>query len=254
MDYITVEGRRLECRWINPEASGPTILFLHHGLGCVSTWRDFPDKLCAAANLPGLVYSRLGYGGSDPLDRPRTPTYLNDEAVADVPKAVAAAGLKRFILVGHSDGGTMSLIQASTQPEGLAAVVVLAAHMFVEQSNLDAIAETRAQFQSTDLRDKLKKHHGSNVDGAFFGWADNWLDPAFTQLDISGYAASIQCPVLAIRGKRDEYGSPSQIERLRASATCPLEILEPDCGHFPHQEDEAAVLAAITRFLGSVLS
>ena len=250
MDYVSVGGQRIEYRRIGAPAPGrPTIVFLHHGLGCTGTWRDFPDQLCTASGLPGFVYSRLGYGGSDPVPLPRPMTYLVDDAMETLPKVLAAAEIDDFILFGHSDGGTIALIYAGAVKHGLKAAIVEAAHIFVEKSNLDAIADTRASYQATDLREKLKRHHGDNVDIAFYGWADAWLDPNFRNFNIADRAAKIDCPVLAIRGTEDEYGSPAQMACLRAVARTDLQTLEHKCGHFPHREAEAEVMAAATKFL-----
>jgi len=237
LDYLHVDGQRIECQWINTEVTdGPTLVFLHHGLGCVTTWRDFPEQICNTTGLRGFVYSRTGYGGSEAVELPRPVNYLNDEAENGLPEVLATAGITDYVLVGHSDGGSMAMIHAGTAGTGARAIIVIAGHLFVEQSNLDAIAEMKPVFETTDLRLKLQKHHGENVDTAFYGWSGNWLHPDFPDWQIFDLVPKIACPILAIRGKLDEYGSPAQIEKLRHLATAELTVLEPECGHFPHQE------------------
>jgi pimeloyl-ACP methyl ester carboxylesterase len=254
LEYLDVEGQRIECQWFNSDViEGPTLVFLHHGLGCVTTWRDFPEKICKSAGLRGFVYSRTGYGGSVGVELPRPVNYLNDEAENVLPKVLAAAGITDYVLLGHSDGGSMAMIHAGT-PGAMTgprarAIIVIAGHLFVEQSNLDAIAAMKPVYENTDLRQKLQKHHGDNVDTAFYGWSGNWLHADFPAWQIFDLVPGISCPILAIRGKRDEYGSPAQIEKLRQLATADLQVLEPDCGHFPHQEAFQDVHDDILAFL-----
>lgn len=248
-ESMRLPGGELEFRRVaGSEPVGPTLVFLHHGLGCAGTWRDFPDRLCAATRLPGFVYSRFGYGGSSPVKWPRPLTYIDDEAIEILPMVLQAAAIEDAILIGHSDGASMALIYAGAVKRGVRAIAVEAAHLFVEQSNLDAIRETKSEYVDRDLKPRLAKYHGQNVDSAFFGWSESWLQPGFEKWE-NNWVSEIECPILSIRGTLDVYGSVAQTERLRTTARSDLTIVQPDCGHFPHQEVPELTLEAMTAFI-----
>ena len=113
MPFVTVAARRIEYERIAvARAPRPTLVFLHEGFGSVAMWREFPSRVAHAANCDAVVYSRYGYGGSDPLAEDRTPRYMHDEALVALPELLAALAIDRPILVGHSDGGSIALIHA----------------------------------------------------------------------------------------------------------------------------------------------
>ena len=196
-DSIEVLGQRLECAWLGPKPSNdpdgpPTLVFLHEGLGCVALWRDFPEQLVAATGLSGFVYSRQGYGGSEPCELPRPITYMHDEGLQVLPALLAAAGIKRAILVGHSDGASIALIYAGGTPSpGLLGIILEAPHVFMEDCNTDAIAQVREAYVKTDLRARLGKYHGDNVDCAFRGWSEPWLGEGFATWNLEEYLPNI---------------------------------------------------------------
>ena len=89
--YLQVGGKRLEMAWHGPPPEeAPTLVFLHEGLGCVAQWREFPADLAAAAGCGALVYSRLGYGGSDPCPLPRPVRFMHDESIQVLPDLLEA--------------------------------------------------------------------------------------------------------------------------------------------------------------------
>lgn len=250
--HIVADGRRLECRSIGkPGPRSPTLVFLHEGLGSIALWRDFPDRVCAAAGLPGLVYSRLGYGGSEPIDEPRTVRFMHDEAIRVLPEVLRAAGLERPILVGHSDGASIALIHAGTFPEADAAVAVLAPHLFVEPVCTEAIAEIARRYEASGLREQLGRYH-DDVDGAFRRWTAIWLSDAFAAWTIEKEVAAIRCPILAIQGENDQYGTMRQLDRL-AELQPDAQLLKlPDCRHSPHLDRPEAVVEAVAAFCRAV--
>ncbi|HEX5870767.1 MAG TPA: alpha/beta hydrolase, partial [Longimicrobium sp.] len=245
----------LECRWIGPGADeAPTIVFLHEGLGSVSTWRDFPDALAAATGCGALVYSRAGYGKSDPVDLPRPVRFMHDEARL-LPDVLAAAGIREAILLGHSDGASIALIAAGTESiPGLRALVLEAPHTFAEPCGLESIAKIADVYRTTNLRERLARHHGDNTDVAFWGWNRVWLHPDFRAWNIEDALPGITVPALVVQGEDDEYGSWKQVESIQRHSGGPVETLRvPRCGHAPHAEQRDAVLAAMTRFVQGIL-
>ncbi len=256
MDVTSINGVRLEVARIAAPA-GPArapLVFLHEGLGSVAMWRDWPQALCAAAGRAGLVYSRRGYGGSDPIADVRGSgrlgaDYMHREAFEVLPALLAAEGLQAPVLVGHSDGGTIALLHASRHP--LAACVVMAPHVIVEDVSLAAIAQARQAYEAGGLRERLARFH-ADVDSAFWQWNDVWLGQPFRDFDIRPECREITAPVLAIQGTDDAYGSLRQVREIAPTAgRFELEVV-PACGHSPHKDQPAAVTARIARFLATV--
>jgi pimeloyl-ACP methyl ester carboxylesterase len=214
-------------------------------------WRDFPSRVAHATGCNAVVYSRYGYGNSDPLVAPREVRYMHDEALDALPELLDRLAIERPILVGHSDGGSIALIHAGSRLRPLAAVITLAAHVLVEEISVASIAAAKTAYETTDLRAKLARYH-ADVDSAFWGWNRIWLDPDFRAWNIEEYLSRITCPVLAIQGEDDEYGTMEQMRRIGAQ-TPDVELLElEDCRHSPHRDQPGAVLEVITRFVDRV--
>lgn len=250
-------AKRLEYRWIGPGPSGaPTLVLLHEGLGSVSHWRDFPDRLAEATGCGVLVYSRAGYGASDPADLPLPVSYMHREATEALPAVLRALEVRDAVLVGHSDGASIALIHAAQCSESpVRALVLEAPHVFVEEISVRSIAEAAEAFRRTDLRARLERHHGRNVDGAFWGWNRVWLDPDFRHWNIEALLPRVRCPVLVVQGREDPYGTLAQVEAIRRQAGGPVETLVLDgCGHAPHRDHPERVLAAMTEFVIKITS
>jgi len=249
-ENIILDGRRLEVSWWGPDAGKtPTLVLLHEGLGCVALWRDVPERLAADTGCRVFAYSRFGYGQSDPVTLPRPMTYMHDEALKVLPRVLDEAGIGRAVLVGHSDGGSIAAIHAgAVRDPRIAGIVLIAAHFFVEDLNIQSIARIRDDYGTTDFRSRLSRYH-ANVDVAFRGWNDAWLDPRFRDFDITGYLPDIAVPVLGMQGTDDPYGTEAQLHVLRRMVRSPLEIsLIQGARHAPHLEAKDAALAVIAAF------
>jgi len=248
MPFLVVARHRVEYELIEvADAAGPTLVFLHEGLGSVAMWRDFPERVARAIGCNALVYSRYGYGRSDPLAAPRTVRYMHDEAQVALPELLDQLAIDRPILIGHSDGGSIALIHAGARARPVAGVVTLAAHVYVEDVSIASIAAAKTAYETADLRARLARFH-ADVDSAFRGWNRIWLAPEFRDWNIEEYLPRIECPMLAIRGADDEYGTMEQMRRIGASVGV-AELIELDaCGHSPHRDRPDVVLAAIARY------
>ena len=233
----------------------PVLVFLHDSLGCIETWRDFPQSLSARAGLDAFVYDRRGYGRSSPFGAGRrTIRYLHEEAGA-LFALLDAAGIGRSVLFGHSDGGSIALIAAAEQPGRVDAVITEGAHVFVEDATLDGVREARTIFESPELRERLARYHGSKADAVVSAWIDTWLSPEFRGWNIESCLPRIACPVLAIQGRRDEYGTEAQVEAIvRGAGPRARSLMLPGVGHTPHRDAAAAVLAASAEFIASALA
>ncbi len=249
---------RLECQWIGsagPQA--PLLVFLHEGLGSVSMWKDWPRQVCEAAGCRGLVHSRYGYGRSTPRPaQEKWPVdFMHAQAREVLPALLLALGVDarrdKPVLFGHSDGGSIALLYAAMHPDAVAGIVVAAPHILIEEKTLASIEQARQAYLETDLRARLGRHH-ADADSAFWGWNDVWLAPAFRAWSIEEYLPRIACPVLAIQGVDDEYGTLAQIRGIRRLAP-QTELLElPGCGHTPHRDQSARVIQAVAGFVGGL--
>ena len=233
----------------SPDA--PLIVFLHEGLGSVAMWREFPLTLCDAVGARGLVYSRPGYGRSTPraTDEHWDVDFMHTHAKDVLPALLRALKVDRPPwLFGHSDGGSIALIHAAMFASKIAGVIALAPHLFVEEISVTSIANTREAYLTTALKSKLARFH-DDVDSAFWGWNDIWLNPAFLTWNIEPLLPQITCPVLAIQGFDDEYGTMAQIERI-ADALPHAQLLKLEhCGHSPHRDQPEAVVNAVRKFI-----
>ncbi|MDX2155062.1 MAG: alpha/beta hydrolase [Hyphomicrobiaceae bacterium] len=254
MPVTMVDGVRLETRLIPGRAGKPWLVLLHEGLGSVSLWRDFPDKLARHTGLATLLYSRRGYGRSEPLDGPRKPDFMHREALDALPRLLDAHGIGRAVLVGHSDGASIALIMAAHRPERVAGAVLMAPHVMVEPISQQSIARIVETYETTDLRSRLARHH-ANVDDAFLGWSRIWLDPRFRTWSLGPECQRLVVPALLIQGEDDEYGTLAQLDAIEALAPVkPQRLVLPGCGHAPWREKEAEVLAAIAPFVAHLSS
>jgi pimeloyl-ACP methyl ester carboxylesterase len=245
---------RIEHEWLGAErADAPLLIFLHEGLGSRSMWRDFPRRLCDAGQLRGLVYSRPGYGRSTPrtADERWGADFMHCQAQQLLPALRQALHIEQPAwLVGHSDGGSIALLHAVQHPDAVAGLIVMAPHLFVEDVSIASIERTREQFEGTDLAQRLARHH-DDVDSAFWGWNDIWLDPSFRSWNIEAEVARIRCPVLAIQGIADEYGTMEQIRRIRQHLPSAQLLELADCGHSPHRDQPDQVVAASAGFIAA---
>jgi len=256
---ITWRGRtvQIEHQWIGVERSAaPLIVFLHEGLGSVAMWKDFPERLCAAAGVRGLVFSRPAYGRSTPREADETwdVDFMHRQAHEVLPAFLDALALTEAPwLLGHSDGGSIALLYAARFPDAVRGLVLMAPHIFVEDVTIANIEIAREAYMNTALPAKLGRYH-DDADSAFWGWNRIWLHPPFRQWNIEAEIGTIHAPVLAIQGVDDEYGTLEQIRGI-ARRVPGTELLElPACGHSPHRDRPDAVIAAATDFIAQTSS
>lgn len=242
---------QIEYRWAGLASDDAAVMvFLHEGLGSVALWKDFPDQLCAALGLRGLVYSRPAYGHSTPraANEHWTPDFMHRQAREVLPALLGALGIQRPWLFGHSDGGSIALLHAAMFPDAVRGAIVLAPHLFVEALSVTSIAEAKVAYEHQGLRERLSRYH-ADVDSAFYGWNDIWLSPTFRDWNIERELDAIRCPLLAIQGEDDEYGTLQQITSIRDRLPATTLLALPACGHSPHRDQPQAVIDAVGRFI-----
>ncbi len=246
---LTVQGHDLEVqRTAGSTLHATELVFLHEGLGSISHWKDFPARVAEATGAAVTVYSRYGCGNSELLTEPRAVSYMHDEGLRSVPDLLAQLHIENPILVGHSDGASIALIYAGAH-DRVRSLVLLAPHVFVEELSVASIAQAKESFESTNLAEKLGQHH-RDAARTFWGWNDIWLHPDFRNWNIEEYLPRITCPILAIQGVEDQYGTMAQVQAIARQAAGPVEILALDeCGHSPQRDQTDAVVAAIAGFV-----
>jgi pimeloyl-ACP methyl ester carboxylesterase len=246
---IDLDGVRLETAWWGPPPdAAPTLVLLHEGLGCVALWRDFPERLAAATGYGVFAWSRPGYGKSDPLPLPWPVSYMHDEARRRVGRVLDAAGVRRCILAGHSDGASIAAIYAGGVSDArVRGLVLMAPHYFVEPMCITEIERARDAYETGDLRRRLARYH-EHVDVAFGGWNGAWLNPDFRVWDITEYLPHLRVPVLQVQGRDDPYGTVAQTDAMEAASMSPVETVLVPGGHSPYLQAAEPTLAAVTRF------
>lgn len=247
--FVEAGGKRLEYRcWGEPPGSGPCVVLLHEGLGCVAIWKGFPEALSAALDLPVLAYSRAGYGFSDADDLPRPLDWMTREAGV-LAEVVEAFGIRAPVLVGHSDGATIAAIAAGTARSlRVLAAVLMAPHFFTEEMGLAEIARASDRFAKSGMAGRMGKYH-RDPEATFRGWADAWLSPGFRDWNVEEALDGILAPVLVIQGREDQYGTLAQVEAVRARVPGAVTVILVGCRHVPHLEREGLVLAAIVKLM-----
>jgi len=252
---LRTEGRerelRLEYEWVGAErATAEDVVFLHEGLGSISMWRDFPRTFCERHRLAGFVFSRYGYGRSTakPPGERWGVDFMAEQADDILPKLFAALGIERPWLFGHSDGATIALLHAARHP--VAGVIAVAPHVFVEDISIASIEKARMAFESGELRRGLAKHH-ADPDSAFRGWNDVWLAPAFRDWNIERDIATIACPVLAVQGEDDEYGTLEQVRAIVRRVPQTELLVIANCGHSPHRDQPELLMHAAGAFIAA---
>jgi pimeloyl-ACP methyl ester carboxylesterase len=241
----------LEYAWVGAAQSAhPLVVFLHEGLGSVAMWKDFPDQFCEAHGLRGLVFSRYGYGNSSarPAGERWRSDFMHRQAVEVLPALFAQLGVERPWLFGHSDGGSIALLYAARYPNQVSGVVAVAPHIFAEPVSIENISAAREAYLHGDLRKRLARYH-ADVDSAFWGWNDIWLDPAFLDWNIERELASISCPLLAIQGEDDEYGTLEQVYGIKRQVPAAEVIVLAQCGHSPHRDQPAELSREAAHFI-----
>jgi pimeloyl-ACP methyl ester carboxylesterase len=248
--FIEIGASRLEYRMVVPHPDeAATFVLLHEGLGSVGLWGDFPDRLAAATGLGVFAYSRAGYGRSSASVMPRRISFMHEEARDVLPLVLDAIGLRRGVLLGHSDGASIATIYAgSVADHRIGGLVLLAPHFFTEAFGVAEIARMRALYATGDLRAKLARWH-QDPDNAFYSWSGPWLDPEFRKWDITEELSHIGVPMLVIQGEDDQYGTLDQVETAKQACQCPLEtVILPGVRHIPHREAAEETLRAIVDF------
>jgi pimeloyl-ACP methyl ester carboxylesterase len=230
---IPINNHRLYVEAYGPDSGFPVIL-LHHGLGSVKAWKGQITAL-VAAGYRVIAYDRWGYGGSDPCENLSLPYFEQD--LSDLETLLGLFGLDRVALIGHSDGGTISLYYAAQDPARVACMVVIAAHVYVEPKMIPGIQGIRRAF-THDIRMQagLERLHGDKLNAVFQGWYQGWMKPEILDWDIRPLLSRIVCPTLVIQGIDDEHATPKHAEDI-ASAIPDADLwLEPDVGHMLPQD------------------
>ena len=249
--YVTASQHRLyTCHVGELKPDKPTLVFMHDGLGCIDMWRDLPDKIAAMTGFAALIYDRWGYGKSDALTEPRQFNYRHVEALQTLPEVLAQFSIDQFILIGHSDGGAMSLLAASQFTDRVLAVATFAPQVAIPDQMQSDMLKTMQVFEEGKLKIGLEKYHGDNTTNMFYGWANAWSSDEFKGWNMAKEFKQIKCPLLTIVGAKDEYGYQHNLDAIEAGVTAPLkQLIFSTAGHAPHQDEPDWVISEIKTLL-----
>jgi pimeloyl-ACP methyl ester carboxylesterase len=238
----------LEYEWVGPPESSPPLVFLHEGLGSVSTWGEFPRALSLRTGRGGLVYSRHGYGGSDAPDARLPDDFMRREALEVLPALLSRLNVRAPVLIGHSDGASIALVHAASNP--VSGLVLEAPHVLVEPRTLDAIAALRRRFDADErFRAGFGRHH-ADARRTVEAWSDAWLGPSFRAWTIEAELPRVSCPVLLIQAENDPYGSLEHIRTIASSVRGRVDTMVlPGTSHAPHRDSFRLVMDRMTRFI-----
>lgn len=255
MPQIRAAGHALEYACIDARQAGAAacdLVFLHEGLGSIAQWRDFPQRVAQASGRRAFVYDRYGYGRSEILREARAGVrFMHREGLEVLPEVLKELHVGNPVLVGHSDGASIALIHAGAG-NPVRGLVLMAPHVFVEEFNLASIRKAKEAFETTDLPQRLGRYH-RDARKTFYLWNDAWLDPEFERWNIEEYLPGIHCPLLAMQGEDDAYGTMAQLEAIRRQVRGPCELLKlPECGHSPHRDRPEECLRAVVEFIDSI--
>ncbi|CCK81308.1 alpha/beta fold hydrolase [Desulfobacula toluolica] len=255
MEFLKIGSKKIEVQWHKQrQKDHPTLIFLHEGLGCAKMWKDFPQRVSQMTSCPCLVFSRFGYGNSDPCPVPWKINFMHKQALSILPAIIKKAQIKDYILIGHSDGASIGIIFAgSPYARGLKGLITEAAHLFCEPVTVECIQQAKTNYEQHDLKQRLEKYHGKNTKNAFRGWNDVWLNPNFINWNIEKYLKHINVPMLAIQGKDDQYGTVRHIHSIRRHVNHARTCLIDNCRHSPHLEQPEKALNIITEFISHIL-
>ncbi len=254
MPWVNAPDVSIHYEWINPTCKENGILvFIHEALGSIGQWKEFPSSLCNATGLAGLVYERQGHGNSQGFTEIRRTNYLHDYAIIELPAVLEALHIHCPVtLVGHSDGGSIALLFASAFPQRVNGLISMAAHVFVEKETLEGI-QPAVDIYEPVIREKLKKYHPNEVDELFFAWANTWQSEAFRKWNITKELEKVNCPVLALQGDTDEYGTSAQLEAIKESCSGKVQtMLIQNCRHIPFLQQPEVTLETISEFIDTL--
>jgi pimeloyl-ACP methyl ester carboxylesterase len=254
MQQIQLHNKSLAAQTIRVDQNrNETIIlvFLHEALGSIGQWKAFPEQLCKKLQLDGFVYEREGHGLSSTFTKERTVNYLHDYAWNELNELIETAFSrdKKIILIGHSDGGTIALLYAARFPKNIVACITMAAHVINEPETVAGIEPAINAFKSGKLVG-LHKYHGAQTEALFYAWANTWKSAEFKEWNICADIEPIRCPILAIQGINDQYGTEKQLELIKTNVSGKVKtVMLPTCGHHPHLEVPNLVLIEIQQFL-----
>jgi pimeloyl-ACP methyl ester carboxylesterase len=244
-------GRLFVRTWSGPKpCAGAPIVLLHDSLGSVDLWRNFPERLCAATGRTVHAYDRLGFGKSDAFAGKLPLNFVARESTTDFAWIAQQLGLSKFVVLGHSVGGGMATHIAAHHNAACVALVTESAQAFVEDRTIEGIKQARDAFKDAEQLNRLARYHGDKAPWVLNAWITTWLSPEFAQWSLSPVLPAVQCPVLAIHGANDEYGSIRHPEIIASGVKGPSRIeIVPDTQHVPHREKESHVVDLVANFL-----
>lgn len=244
--HLTINGHQIYLETYGRK-NAPPVIFLHHGLGAVRSWKE-QTKVFAAEGFYSVAYDRWGHGKSDPRQTWGMPHFTDD--LADLHTLLSLLGLDRVAMVGHSDGGKIAMYYAVAHPELVACLVLIAAHIYIERKMYPGILSVKSDFENNaTFREKMRRVHGNKAESLFWGWFDGWNNPKIMGWDMRPLISAITCPTLVIQGTEDEHATPQHARDIAASMPGAELWLLPGAGHMLPQDHPEEFNRHVIRFL-----
>ena len=243
----TIRNIQIYYKYFWDKSRSKTLVMLHEGLGSIGQWKQIPDWIFDHSQYNVLVYDRTGYGQSSAAPKDYPADYLRFEADIILRQLLALLNIESISLLGHSDGGSVALLFAAYHPKLTDKVITEAAHVIIENLSRKGIRQVK-EIYATKLKPLLEKHHGEKTDWVFYHWANTWLNQDFHDWNMLKELENIKCPILAIQGEDDEYGSIEQLNIINTVETSEILLIK-NCGHHPHFQKAEITLEKILSFL-----
>jgi pimeloyl-ACP methyl ester carboxylesterase len=250
---LNVDGVKIYGEWRRPKVAGkPALVFLHDGLGTVETLRQLPEMVADRLGLPAFVYDRLGYGRSD--DGFPWPTFFMEEAAKLLPKVLDAAGIADCVLVGHSDGGSVTLLYAGTAPARVRAAVTISAHICIDAKTEEQMIRHRKMVADNDIPGYMTRFHGARGPDVLRAWTGALAHPDYARWDLRPAIRGIRAPLLALQGANDEFGLPSQLDGIKQAVPHAEIELMTGLAHFPQIEAPDRIADRVAGFIAQCIN
>jgi pyruvate dehydrogenase E2 component (dihydrolipoamide acetyltransferase) len=255
---IEAGGRRLRVLDLGIGDATP-VVFIHGFGGDLNSWMFTQPAL--AEGRRAVALDLPGHGGAD-KEVGAGDAEMFAAAVAD---ALAALGLDRVHLVGHSMGGAIALAVAARRPERVASLTLIATAglgpeingAFIDayvragrrreaQEALAMLVHDPALVSRAMIEETLRYKRLDGVAAALETIARAWFPDGCQALDLRPALGALAAPVQLIWGSDDRIIPRAHADSL-ASAR-PVHILD-GAGHLPHMEKSGEVNRLIGRFI-----
>jgi pimeloyl-ACP methyl ester carboxylesterase len=233
--WVDVAGIRIGFEQVG---NGPALVLVHGALSDSRVWRWQLDAL--SHEFTAVAWDAPGCGESrDPPESFRLPEYA--DALAGF---LAALGLGRAHMLGHSFGGALALELARRHPAAVASLILVGGYAGWAGSLPAADVERRLAFASPEASEVLRRAMSESRPVAARAMAR-----ALAEADLRDALPSIDVPTLLVHGDADERSPLSVARDLHRRLPRSRLVVLPELGHECYLEEPNAFNAEVREFL-----